>query len=516
MNIYELKNKLNKIYKRIEIIRGLNYDTTFLKKEFDNINERLDNVFDTNSSQLTLSKKKTFTLAAIDTLIGQLDEYTSKVYKKFAIYDDARKVSEELNDDITANKLDSIVSLILNDAMEYMDLYNSGYKNGSEDELANNLYKIIKCEYRIKGSSTLLPALVSMSLCTSEIKFLVDAEVKSNLDKEDIYKRYNEVLSLNNIDERMIYLLALNENGMKDSILSKLSDTKDDFDKKEQNYKKQKMLKKDKIYNPSDAFSHLRKSVAKTLRVFIPNLVSLAILISSQCALNTVLKNAASYKTNVEVYDTALGEYDDEIYTKLSEDQVLIRVYEEENSKKNERKYTDYVVNKQDIPIEEYANIELRKSNITSSGAKNTSVLDYDSETGVVKKICIPESFDYSDTDRIIVLDAFIHILFLILWALAELLGSLIFESTNQQTGNLIFTLVYKNDFKDALYDIMEEYRSFVESLNTKENGTYDKEKYLKAKAEYEKVKQEYEKLLEEFDKYEELLDYNGYTRKLK
>ena len=515
MNIYELKNKLSKIYKKIETIRGLNYDTTFLKNEFDRINERLDNVFDTNANALTLSKKETTTLAAIDALINQLDEYTSRVYKKFAIYDDSDKVVQELNDDITQNKLDSIVSLILSDAMEYMDLYNSGYKNGRENELCNNLYKIIKCEFRIKGTSTLLSSLISMSVCTSEIKSLIDEDVKQNLDKKDIYKRYNEVLSLNNIDPKMVYLLALNENGMKDSILDKFYDAKNDLDKKEQNYNRQKMLKKDKLYDVGETFSHLRKSIFKALRVFIPNIVSVAILIGANGALNTGFKNEASYKTTGIVYDTVLGEEEDSIYTKLKDDEVLIRVYQGESDDKT-REYIDYVIKNTGIPIEEYEDVELRKSNITATGSKYVSNLDYSSEDDEIKRIFIPTSFDYSDTDRSILLEILVHIALFFGWGLVDMLCAMLYETANQKTGNLAFTIAYKDKFLEALNEIMNEYKSFVEGLKSKENGHYDKSRYLKTKEEYEKAKNEYERLLKEFDKYDELLDYNGYTRKLK
>lgn len=515
MNIYELKNRLNKLYNKIETIGGLNYDTTYIKKEFNSLNEKLDNVFDTNSSQLELTKKDTMALTSISALISHLEDYIDKIYKKFAIYDDARKVAAELNNDISQNKLNSIVELILNDALEYMDLYNSDYKNGKEDELYVNLYKIIKCEYRIKGSSTLLPALTKMSVCINEIKSLIDKDVKENLDKEDIYKRYNEVLSLNGIDETMVYLLSLNENGYKNTILSALDETKKEYDESEKSYEKQQLLKKDKLNSPTETFSHLRKSVFKALRVFIPNIVSIAILIGANNALHTSFKKSANYKTTAEVYDTVLGKNQENIYTKLTEDQVLIRVYEGEDKDKY-RKYTDYVVDKQDIPIEEYENVELRKSYITNTGTKHSSFLDYDSETETIKKIFIPESFDYNDTDRSILLEILVHLLLFFGWGLLDMLGALLFESAHQQTGNLAFTIAYKDEFLEALNEIMNEYKAFIEGLNTKENGYYDKEEYLKIKSDYEKTKNEYEKLLQEFSKYEKLLDYNGYTRRLK
>ena len=322
---------------------------------------------------------------------------------------------------------------------------------------------------------------------------------------------------VDNIDLTMVYLLAINENDYKNTIIDRMKEEEEIFKQKESEYLKQQKLKKEKLKNPKDTYSYLMEACGKSLKVFIPHILSLSLLIGPQIALHNYNKKDANHYTEVEVYDTVLGEYNTTRYTKLNDDDVLIEVISEEKESINGtyRESTNYIVKNEDLSPEEYLELTLRSEQRVSSNYSTFASDDYDSEIKEIKRVIIPTNIDYENTNRNTVVEILYHILVLFAWMLADFFAALVYEEANANTGSISYTLYYFDNFKIELDHIMENIEEFTKNLNIKESGIYNKELYIKSKKEYEEMKKHYNELFDKYEKHKCLLEYNGYTRKL-
>ena len=519
-NIYYLKGKLETISKKIESIEGFKYDTNKLKYDLNKLNDSLEGALgSTNSAVMTQNDK---TIASITSLINSFDEYVTDIQNKFIIYTHARIIKDELNNDITPQKLNSITTLLISDLKNYRTLYESGYRSDMESELYQIIYDVIKTEFRVRGTSTLLDQLISNNIGIKELKELINQDIKKYINEEDIYRRNNEVLSIDTIDKKMVYLLSFNENGYKDKILDEIRMIQKKKEKKQEEIKDMEKTKylKSKISQTSknnykEACSLIRKSI-------IPKILSIAILIGANHIASNYKENHKTYKSTVECYDTVDGHYEEKIYQRSDVGDVKVKIYypvgEDVGTTRypeETRNYEFYDVENTGINIEEYLNQRLSNSDMYLNGSTQNTELN-EKEPDMIKLVQIVKSIDYNDvsSDGI---PGFIRFILIVGWFIIDLVLDAYYYDCYRLTGGLIGGLVMFKNFLDEINEYIKKRKNYLEELNKKENGkTYSKEELRKLNIELIKLEETYKETLIKYKKLTTLLEYNDYARKLK
>ncbi len=514
-NIFYIKNKLETIYKKIESIEGFNYDTNQMKNNFKKLDDSLNNILDNSNS----SVQKEINYAPITALIDSFDEYVTSIQNKFKIYEHINIIKNEINNDITPQKLKSITDLIINDLRNYNTLYKM--KNEKEEELYQTIYEIIKVEFRVTGDSSLLDSLIKYDIGTNELKDLINKDIKKYINEKDIYKRNNEVLSIDSIDKKMVYLLSFNSDNYKQKILEEIFKEKELIHEKEEELNNIKNLKHSKSSISSDNIKSYKDARTYFMYSIIPKILSLSILIGANHLANQYKEKHITYKSVVECYDTVDGYYEEKLYQKDEVGNVKVKIYypvgEDVSTTRYPeitRNYEYYDVENTGIPIEEYLNQRLSSADMYLHGSIQNEELNL-KDSNEIDFVQIVKSIDYNDisTDGT---PGFIRFALIMAWFIFDSITTGSLENSLHLSGGLIGAVVMYKKFLDEIYEYIEKRKEYLSQLNNKENGkTYSKEEELKLKKELKELEDAYNKTLIKYQKLEPLFEYNGYSLKL-
>lgn len=221
--LLEMKNRINKINEKISKIESYGYNTNDLKNKLLDLQKSVNEIASTNEISdviINLTFKN----------ISSLESETEKINKYFSIFKDIDLIKKELNDDISTFKLEQIIYIIENDLGYFNNLKSLGYTYEKEKDAYKTIYEIIKTEFRKEGTSSLLKSILSnYHYIFNDLLELVNQDIEKYIKNPDIYKRFNEILAFNNIDEKMIYLLSFNENNYKENLFNELNETKNNY-----------------------------------------------------------------------------------------------------------------------------------------------------------------------------------------------------------------------------------------------------------------------------------------------
>jgi len=505
-----LNNKLRAIILKIDYIENLGYDVKSLKEKAEDIKHNIDRYQDINYDQ-SVSQEDTV-ISTIQMAFRVLEKYVDQLYAKFKIYEDVSLIEKELTNDMSIKKLDEIANVITNDLIIYKPILDECNDTSQEKELFASIYRIIKAEFRNRGYSILLNRIINTKIGLEFIKELIKEDTLAHISDKDIVKRVNEVLTVNDIDKTLVYLLAFNEDDYKNELISKLESEKRKVQAAKSKYDSYLKLKDMDSPDSREAKSNRRNARIQLMKKIMSRVLSLTILISANTVTANYRKNHAKYKTKMECFSTATSsvDYKNE-YTSLKMDDVRITIYSPTGEgvgkgfENNSRWATTYIVKNDGSNIEDYANLNLSKADQVESSIITLSSELPDEEFTVVT---IPQERDYNNKHDYV----WIHYLVSIAWFIFDLLKWAINYDISGRTsgiGSLIFAY---QKVVEEIEDELEELKEATELLNTKEDGeVFDKNKLKKYKKEYLKLSNEYNELIKSYESIKPLLEYNGY-----
>ncbi len=514
--ILEMKNRIDKLNQKILKIESYGYNTNDLKNKLFDLQKSVNDITSTNEISDVI-----INLTFLN--ISSLESETEKINKYFSIFKDTDLIKKELNDDISEFKLKQIIYIIENDLGYFNNLKSLGYAYEKEKDAYKTIYEIIKTEFRKEGTSSLLKSILSnYHYIYNDLLELVNQDIEKYIKNPDIYKRFNEIIAFNNIDEQMVYLLSFNENNYKEKVFSELKETKNNLLKTKKKYEKLKESKnKESIYE--DDIKYIKKNMNKAI---ITNSLCKIIAVFALFGIikgSQVLKNNSKYhNTTIEVYDTLLPDTDSiNKYTDYNENQVVVLDYKiptDEKFMDGNIQIDQYNFEYDGRNIEDYATLDFDNMTPDKYNIINNMALK-ETEHTVVKLV---KSIDYEDKysslgELIKGIGLSVLIQLEILLAVYSALHD--FKVSDEDKYHLtpsVLSLLTKYPYKNIKL-IIEDLKEISKLSESKGNGIiYNKENLKALKEKLIELEKQYDDILNKYPNIEDLMIYNDKNLELK
>lgn len=218
--------------------------------------------------------------------------------------------------------------------------------------------------------------------------------------------------------------------------------------------------------NNNEVKKEIRKKRQKLLKLFVPKLLSVAILFGVHQTAENYRENNLKYNTKMELYDEFYGTYRQDKYTKgYTEGATYVREYSPllEDGK---RELNIYRVTDQYDSLNEYISLPLNEEDKTSSYLIDNIILGAKTNDSY-RTIVRYNHIDYSDTQDPENLTK-VKATLTSIWFLLDMIMSLISSKTKYGKGIVVDLFCLKelnHEIKDTLNDIKE----LKEKLNNKE-----------------------------------------------
>ena len=513
--LFEMKNRINKINEKISKIESYGYNTNDLKNKLLDLQKSVDEIASTNEISdviINLTFKN----------ISSLESETEKINKYFSIFKDIDLIKKELNDDISTFKLKQIIYIIENDLGYFNNLKSLGYAYEKEKDAYKTIYEIIKTEFRKEGTSSLLKSILSnYNYIFNDLLELVNQDIEKYIKNPDIYKRFNEILAFNNIDEKMVYLLSFNENNYKENLFNELNETKNNYLETKKEYEKLKDSKNlESIYK--DDIKDIKKTMNKaiitnSLYKIMAVLALFGIIKGSQ-----VLKNNSKYhSTKIEVYDTLLPDTDSiEMYTTYDKNQVVVFDYKIPDNDDINIQINEYDFEYDGRNLEDYANLDFNNITPDRTNLRNNVILkDKEMEHTVVKLVNDVDYEDKFSSDGELIKGIGLSVLIQLEISLAVYSALHDLKVSDEDKYHLtpsVLSLLTKYPYKNIKL-IIEDLKEISKLEENKGNGIiYNKENLKSLKEKLIELEKQYNDILNKYPNIDELLIYNDKNLELK
>ena len=527
-------HKIKELNEKIAMLEDKGFD---MEKEKTSINE-LCNI------QTTFGNLATLKISQIED-ISEIEKSIIYKYNIVKIFFDLDTLQQHINYNISKEKLDMIDTTIIGHLALYIENRDK-FRSNKEDILIEQLYNFIKFEYRMYFSSLVFDKLLALNFGIDTLIKLIKKDIDKYINEKDIYKRFNEYFNPEQIDKLMVYLISLNEDDYKKKIIDELEKCKLSYKALCYEYEDKKRSHNnysyDSIYTPKYG---LEKAKKVFLNGIMPRLLSLAAIIGANYY-NLSNNIEKYYLTTYKNYNNIQGESYTEEYTSTPIDNVIIKVYsktDEEKSKKvfdvlenkettmNHPKVTrtlyTYEVEKDGRNIEDYLDIDL-----SSLLPISTIEKAYDEDINYLSKeefktISVLDNVNLHDYEIDVGGKVFNGIFISILLILLDMFISYQVMKHNYKSNNVtnweyesgITGPIFLDNNHSALRAFKEDLNSIKLSIENYEESLKQKKinkqelKELRKKIDIAKV--EYQELLNRYSKLSDLLEYNGYTKKL-
>ncbi len=521
-DLIQIQNRINKLNSKILNIENYEYNTNDLKNKLSNIEKTFNEIKICTTKSSTTSVDETL-LNSLFLDISSLEKNINKLDKYFSIFKDIDIIKNEINDDITDFKLNQIIYIIKSDLEYFNNLKSLGYSFKKEKDTYIIIYEIIKLEFRKKGTSSLLKYIISnCNYIYDNILELVNQDIKKYIKNKDIYKRFNEIITYNNIDEKMVYLLAFNDNNYKEKVFNELKESKNDLLKTKKKYETLKESKnKESIYKDDikDIKKNMNKAIITNSLCKIMAVLALFGIIKSSQSLR---ENSKYYSTTMEVYDTLLPDIDYiNNYTDYNENQVVVLDYKiptEERFKDGNIQINQYNFEYDGRNIEDYANLDF--DNLTPDKYNIVNNLSLRETEHTIVKLVKSIDYDdkYSSTGELIKniglsMLTSIEVLLAVYSALYDYRVS---DENKYHLTPSVLSLLTKYPFKNIKL-IIEDLKEINELLEHKENNIiYNKENLKLLKDKLIELEKQYNEILNKYPNIDELIIYNDKELELK
>jgi len=403
----------------------------------------------------------------------------------------------------------SIIKTLCMDLDNFKDIrkYFSKYSlNNSAVEL---VYHFIKVEYRITGTSTLLSKLQDLN--KDHLKELALNDARKLSDNQDIKR----ILDSNNevILEELIFYISINETGLKDEIINKLSDRKNNYNKSKDSYEDYLRLGKEESINRKEKTKSICASGGKLIAKIMSYILSLSIFTTA----GSIAIQSRSINQTIDCYNSIDGQYTITGIDKLERDKHLL--YNESATKgdiilidlsekysNNKRHIAKYRITEKLDNIEDYMSIDLSK---LKPFYESDIFYLYGHEEAYRTVGIVTES----KTIEPEIVSLFFLMAILISASMDMLLGTLFYVLINGET--LTYSLTEGS--LDYLVDGFKEFKESLEESDIKKDGTiYDKEELKRRKKELLDMINQYNLEFKNFEQFSDMLEDNGFERQLK
>ena len=512
-----MEELLNSINEKLEKLENYGFNTNEFQTKYNDLRDVYEGKYqERNYNSPTITK---YAGQNIEQLIKNFNSNIDFILRKTTIFDYIEKVKSHLNKDITTRKLDQIILGVSNHISAYNSLVIEGYSSSREKEIIDFLYTLIKYEYRLNYNSKLLNRFLGMHFGQETLIELINEDVNNMIHNPDVFKRYNEELAIDNVDEIMVSLLAFNENDYKNEVLKELIKTKEEIDSTLARYDKLESIKKLPSRNEEKCRSEISRTVGNIRRNILPKILSLIVLIGISAGVKKESDDSRLYKTSFICYDTVNGEYNEMDYDNLTMDDVKVEIYYPADESSNRTKET-FIVKNDGKTIEEYASSHYTASDLVSIETLSSDKFESQKDEKIIK-VLIPDGISSNDTKSKI--DGFDIFALYAGYILIDMLISLAIYSTLRQrrTGNdyserfesqgcLFSAIISFKDFINEIRIELDDLKGAIEGSKIKSNGeTYDPKEKANCIKEYNKLEKIYSELLKKYNYLETLIKYN-------
>ena len=313
----DIKEKLNKLYTKCDLLDNYNINSNELRSEIISIDTLCDNLSDdSNLSNSNVKVKGDYKSLYLRYSI--LNDKINNYLKSLHIFNIIQKV----NKDIKKEDLNKLLEEILNDLMNYN---NSKLELEEFNSLYPSLYQLIKLEFKYTGKSMVLNYIRNSSLDQYKIDELFYDELSERFYSPLINKITLQTATKNYIeyDKYLLYLSVI-EDGYLDEIFEEL----EKYNVENSNLYFILNEIKEKTKNQKEINDTNKRMKYKQYTRLFPALLSLIILISANTAAKDKIdEKTSSYKTTTEVYDTIDGYSTNISYDTLEVGDIKITVY---------------------------------------------------------------------------------------------------------------------------------------------------------------------------------------------
>ena len=257
---YQIKSKLDSIYEKINNLKSFGFDNTSLIKEFNRLNDSLDEIDSTNYMGNTAFKKiDAKKIKSVLVLVTDFDNFLDEFTTYFRIMNDINNLDNM--------DLNTKVSLLLNDLLDYKKVFKYTQKDTLD---YTKIYEVIKEEFLQNSSSLLYSTMKKLNIGISSI----DELIQSDMDKYQIQNNTNN-------KEELILLIALKENNKIDEIAKRIKDLQKELSEIDT---KKEALTLVESQNEEEKTKY-RKSYRKLIKKIMPMVLSISMLTSAHALL---------------------------------------------------------------------------------------------------------------------------------------------------------------------------------------------------------------------------------------
>ena len=471
---YQIKLKLDSVYEKINNLKSFGFDNTSLIKEFNRLNDSLDELDSTNYMGNTAFRKiDAKKIKSVLVLVTDFDNFLDEFTTYFRIINDINNLDNM--------DLNTKVSLLLNDLLDYKKVFKYTQKDTLD---YTKIYEVIKEEFLQNTSSLLYSTMKKLNIGISSI----DKLIQSDIDKYQIQKDTDN-------KEELILLIALKENNKIDEIAKRIKDLQKELSEIDT---KKETLTHVESQNEEEKTKY-RKSYRKLIKKIMPLILSISMLTSAHALLAKHEKKLSqNFLATTQYYDTYNNKVlDDVTFTRLNENDAIITIYYPKQELKK-RYIEKYVIRDFDGDIRSLRDYDLSNAELIF----NDFVSERDLEqvtNSEYESFEIIKSIDYSKNELgnyPVVFDHFaISLLCILLDLLLSTMALFRFDSEYFVSfGTLLF------DYKH----IMKLIKSSIDEIEDNRKKMLEKDALLKYTKEYKELNIKYNEVL---SKYNELIN---------